>query len=56
MHLVATNDSLQYNFTAVDGVYDYLLSLDMRPIVELSWMPAAIASNPSRKVYDFLVG
>lgn len=33
------------SFFNVDSIYDYLLSIGMRPIVELSFMPAYIASN-----------
>ena len=49
----ATNSSLVLNFTKVDSVYDYLVSVGMRPVVELSWMPAALAINPKAYVWCY---
>lgn len=34
----------KYNFSALDNTWDYLLSIGVRPIVELSFMPAFIAN------------
>eukprot|EP01090_Pellita_catalonica_P012097 TRINITY_DN2559_c0_g1_i1.p1 TRINITY_DN2559_c0_g1~~TRINITY_DN2559_c0_g1_i1.p1 ORF type:complete len:462 (-),score=51.38 TRINITY_DN2559_c0_g1_i1:28-1302(-) len=34
-----------YSFFNVDTIYDYLLSIEMKPIVELSFMPNALASK-----------
>jgi xylan 1,4-beta-xylosidase len=34
-----------YSFFNIDRIFDYLLSIGMRPIVELSFMPGAIASD-----------
>jgi len=34
-------------------VYDYLVSIGVSPLVELSWMPAAIASKPTEKVWCY---
>jgi len=34
-----------YSFFNVDSIFDFLLSIDMKPIVELSFMPEAIASG-----------
>ena len=39
-----TNE-LVYNFTLVDSVYDYIISLGMKPFVELSFMPTVLASG-----------
>ena len=36
-----------YNFQYVDQIYDGLLELGLRPFVELSFMPQALASGPS---------
>ena len=33
-----------YNWTSIDSTWDYLLSLGVRPIVELSFMPAFVAN------------
>ncbi|XP_004348611.2 xylanase, variant [Capsaspora owczarzaki ATCC 30864] len=35
----------EYSFFNIDQVYDFLLSINMRPIVELSFMPTAYASG-----------
>ncbi len=43
-----------YDFTKVDKLYDMLRSDGMRPFVELSFMPAALAANPSaRKIFKY---
>lgn len=44
--------SLAYNFSNVDAIYDGLLKNGVRPFVELSFMPRAIAGNPD-DLYDF---
>ncbi len=41
-----------YNFSNVDTIYDGLLRRGVRPFVELSFMPPAIAANPDDR-YDF---
>lgn len=38
----------EYNFYKVGLVYDNLLSIGMQPFVELSFMPEALASDPTR--------
>lgn len=35
----------QYNFQYIDALYDYLLSIHVKPFVELGFMPAAMASG-----------
>jgi len=35
----------QYNFMYIDALYDYLLSIGVKPFVELGFMPAALASG-----------
>ncbi len=49
MEPVVTNDpaavsGLVYNFTLLDQLYDGILAAGMHPIVELSFMPSAIAN------------
>lgn len=34
-----------YNWQYIDKLYDFLLSIDVRPFVELSFMPSALASG-----------
>ena len=42
--LICQNDQLLYSFFNADQIMDYLLSIGMRPFVELSFMPATLAS------------
>ena len=49
----AEDGSLRYDFRAVDAIYDQLRELTIRPIVELSFMPAAIARDPERTVFAY---
>ena len=43
----------ELDFTRVDAVYDEVLDLGYRPIVELSFMPAALATDPGARVFDY---
>jgi xylan 1,4-beta-xylosidase len=43
-----TNPS--YSFTLVDKVIDFLLSINLRPFVQLSFMPIALASDPTHMI------
>ncbi|MCL6588592.1 MAG: glycoside hydrolase [Firmicutes bacterium] len=36
----------EYNFQYIDVLYDYLLEIGIKPFVELSFMPVALASGP----------
>lgn len=36
-----------YNWQNIDQLYDFLLSIDIKPFVELSFMPSALASSNS---------
>jgi xylan 1,4-beta-xylosidase len=40
------NGNPAYNYMYVDALFDYLLSIDMKPFVELGFMPNALASGP----------
>ncbi|MEV0720435.1 xylan 1,4-beta-xylosidase, partial [Asanoa sp. NPDC050611] len=42
-----------YDWSGVDRVYDTVLELGMRPIVELGFMPRDLASDPSRTVFTY---
>ena len=44
------------DFSGVDRVYDAVLELGMRPVVELSFMPRDLASDPSRTVFAYQAG
>jgi len=43
--LIAEGDTLFYSFFNADQIFDFLLSIGMRPFVELSFMPTALASG-----------
>lgn len=43
--LIGEGDTLIYSFFNADQIFDFLLSIGMRPFVELSFMPTAIASG-----------
>jgi xylan 1,4-beta-xylosidase len=50
--LVCKRNKLLYSFFNVDQVMDFLLSIGMRPFVELSFMPETLASG-STKVFSY---
>jgi xylan 1,4-beta-xylosidase len=41
-----SESDLYYSYFNVDSVYDFLLSIGMQPLVEMSFMPELIASGP----------
>ena len=43
--VVRDRKKLFYSFFNCDQVFDFLLSIGMRPFVELSFMPSALASR-----------
>ncbi|MDQ6647361.1 MAG: hypothetical protein M3Y93_09015 [Pseudomonadota bacterium] len=43
--VIDQSDELIYSFHNADQIYDFLRSIQMRPIVELSFMPTALASG-----------
>jgi xylan 1,4-beta-xylosidase len=43
--LVRQDDELLYSFFNADRIFDFLLSIGMKPFVELSFMPTALASG-----------
>ena len=47
-------DSAVHDFTRIDEVVDRLLETGLRPIVELSFMPRALASDPDVSVFDYV--
>ena len=42
-----------YDFERVDAALDRLLATGLRPVVELSFMPRDLASEPDRTVFDY---
>lgn len=43
--LIAEGDTLFYSFFNADQIFDFLLAIGMKPFVELSFMPGALASG-----------
>ncbi len=41
------------DFSGLDAVYDRLLGLGLRPVVELSFMPPALAADPDATVFTY---
>src|SRR3989454_3350335 len=50
--LVREENKLCYSFFNADQVFDFLLSIGMRPFVELSFMPTALASG-NKTVFNY---
>jgi xylan 1,4-beta-xylosidase len=42
-----------HDFAGVDRVYDCVMEAGLRPVVELSFMPAALARDPGQTVFDY---
>ncbi|MCJ8011633.1 helix-turn-helix domain-containing protein [Paenibacillus sp. KQZ6P-2] len=40
-----------YNFRFVDQLFDFLLSIGLKPFVELGFMPSHLAASPEEKVF-----
>jgi xylan 1,4-beta-xylosidase len=45
--------TLRFDFDAIDAIYDQLLGIGLRPVVELSFMPAALARDPEQTVFAY---
>lgn len=41
----------EYNFNLIDEVFDFLLSIRLRPLVQFSFMPSALASSASKTTF-----
>lgn len=46
------NGELRFHYTLVDMAIDFLLSIQLMPMIQLSFMPAALAANPSKTVFE----
>lgn len=42
-----------YDFTKVDQVYDTIVGLGLRPVVELGFMPRDLAADPAKTVFAY---
>ncbi len=50
---VADDGTVTYHFDRIDAIYDQLLAIGIRPVVELSFMPAALARDPQETVFTY---
>jgi xylan 1,4-beta-xylosidase len=50
--LIKENNGLLYSFFNADQIFDFLLSIGMKPFVELSFMPTALASG-NKTVFNY---
>lgn len=41
------------DFSGIDRIYDRVLDIGLRPVVELSFMPRDLAADPSKTVFDY---
>ena len=46
----------EHDFSMVDAVYDRVLELGLRPVVELSFMPRELAEDPEATVFEYGAG
>ena len=46
----------EHDFSMVDAVYDRVLELGLKPVVELSFMPRELAEDPSATVFEYGAG
>jgi xylan 1,4-beta-xylosidase len=46
----------EHDFAMVDAVYDRVLELGLRPVVELSFMPRELAADPGATVFEYGAG
>ena len=44
-----------YNFTYTDKIFDFLLGLNLRPLLHLGFMPELLAREPQRKLFNVLM-
>lgn len=50
---IETEGPAAYDFSVVDAIYDKVLAIGMRPVVELGFMPRDLASDPTKTVFAY---
>jgi xylan 1,4-beta-xylosidase len=55
MQVVFYNDEhkIEYSFFNIDSIYDWMMRVGLKPFVELSFMPEALASDPTKTVFHY---
>ncbi len=51
---VMNDGSVYYSFVLVDQVIDFLLSIHLKPFIQLSFMPRALALDPDKTCFGFI--
>jgi xylan 1,4-beta-xylosidase len=46
-------DGSSYDFSVVDAIYDKVLAIGLRPVVELGFMPRELARDPDKTVFEY---
>ena len=49
----AADGTLRFGFDRVDAIYDRVLGVGLRPVVELSFMPSVLARDPAQTVFGY---
>lgn len=47
--------NIVYSFVMIDKAFDFLLTIGLKPLVQLSFMPELLAKDPLRRVFNFCV-
>ena len=56
MHVVIKkNNHYNISFLYVDMVLDYILSLNIKPLIQISYMPSAMAENPNNRYENGMI-
>jgi len=51
---IISNDEVRpFTFDTIDAIYDRLLALGLKPVVELSFMPKSLCENPEITVFTY---
>lgn len=45
------NGQAAFNFRLIDQLFDFLLSIGLKPFVELGFMPSAMAADPEKSIF-----
>ena len=48
----AKDGTLQFSFTLIDKALDFILSIGLKPLIQFSFMPAAIAADPGQTIFS----
>ena len=49
------NGKLVFNFAYIDKIFDFVIGLGLKPFVQLTYMPNAIAADRSRRLFNSIV-